>query len=348
MSAILKHDFGGHHSLIDLTSVDNAEACIQHYNRCKAKSPADTSACLVLPKSSGKLGKYLAKYKLLRTLPVGTPFYQAGDQVLNTEHKLVVYHDPVVTQHYLNLSAFDEDNAPLCMDFPGRIAGRECNLLVDTGASSAFVDTSFVHEKGLAFRAASGSVNCGGKATAEIQGVISVIICLNTYRERIKLYMTDLPEAHPVILGSSWIRRHRAILDHDKLEMRFRQGSMFHCLSCPETKCLRRGERNITLSFMQTKSLLAEGCPALLATIQHSAEAELADHNPDPSNEAADILRDYSDVFQDIPGGLPPARAEAFRIKLEDHDPFSSRGYRLTPKEKDQVEAQITEFLAKG
>ena len=53
-------------------------------------------------------------------------------------------------------------------------------------------------------------------------------------------------------------------------------------------------------------------------------------------------------MFQDLPPGLPPLRGAPLNIDTGDSHPVSSRGYRHTPKEREQVEAQIKDYLEKG
>ena len=73
LELFLSHDFARQHSLIDLTSYSEIEACIQHYVHCKTSSPANTSACILVPKHKGPWSKYFAGWKLLTIVPFGTP-----------------------------------------------------------------------------------------------------------------------------------------------------------------------------------------------------------------------------------------------------------------------------------
>jgi hypothetical protein len=63
---------------------------------------------------------------------------------------------------------------------------------------------------------------------------------------------------------------------------------------------------------------------------------------------AKEVLNEFHEVFKDLPPGLPPDRGANFRIRTGDSDPVSNRGYRQTPKEREQVEDQIKEYLSKG
>ena len=61
------------------------------------------------------------------------------------------------------------------------------------------------------------------------------------------------------------------------------------------------------------------------------------------------VLIDYKEVFEPIPYGLPPDRGEGHTIPLEKGavPPFK-RMYRMSPKEKLEVETQVKSLMAKG
>ena len=61
------------------------------------------------------------------------------------------------------------------------------------------------------------------------------------------------------------------------------------------------------------------------------------------------VIDKYADVFEEIPAGLPPDRGVSHTIPLIPgaKAPYK-RMYRLSPRERDEVEKQIKELLAKG
>ena len=62
------------------------------------------------------------------------------------------------------------------------------------------------------------------------------------------------------------------------------------------------------------------------------------------------LLREYADLFPErLPKGQPPKRQVEFEIQTkEDAVPPSKPPYRLSPKEHDELQAQIDELLAQG
>jgi hypothetical protein len=80
----------------------------------------------------------------------------------------------------------------------------------------------------------------------------------------------------------------------------------------------------------------------VLSTFLYSVEIPARDLNEVP------VVREYADVFRDIPG-LPPRREVEFRIDLiPGSSPVSKAAYRLAPKQLEEMKKQLTELLSKG
>ncbi|KAJ9534799.1 hypothetical protein QJQ45_017235 [Haematococcus lacustris] len=61
------------------------------------------------------------------------------------------------------------------------------------------------------------------------------------------------------------------------------------------------------------------------------------------------VLDEYSDVFQDMPPGLPPDRGVGHTIRMEsDAPPPYKRPYKLSPREEAEVKRQVSELQARG
>ena len=62
------------------------------------------------------------------------------------------------------------------------------------------------------------------------------------------------------------------------------------------------------------------------------------------------VLKEYAELFpEQLPKGKPPKRAVEFEIRIkEDTTPPSKPPYRLSPKEHEELQAQIDDLLAQG
>ena len=66
--------------------------------------------------------------------------------------------------------------------------------------------------------------------------------------------------------------------------------------------------------------------------------------------ELHQLLEEFSDLFpEQLPKGKPPKQEVEFEIKLEEGAvPPNKPPYRLSPKEHDELQAQIDDLLAQG
>ncbi|KAJ9505720.1 hypothetical protein QJQ45_006415 [Haematococcus lacustris] len=124
------------------------------------------------------------------------------------------------------------------------------------------------------------------------------------------------------------------------------------------------------LSVGQTARLLRKGCRSLLLLVQPGSESDTEgwhkgslaaavagckeSSGKDGSELVTDaelqaVLDEYSDVFQDMPPGLPPDRGVGHTIRMEsDAPPPYKRPYKLSPTEEAEVKRQVSELQARG
>jgi hypothetical protein len=75
---------------------------------------------------------------------------------------------------------------------------------------------------------------------------------------------------------------------------------------------------------------------------------EEASHDVVSNLEDHEVLKEFKDVFQEVPG-LPPKRDIDFSIKLMSGEaPVSKAPYRMSTKELKELQLQIEELLKKG
>ena len=151
---------------------------LKKYAKLKKQSPDVISACILVPKNSGKWKKFLRGMNKVLTLEAGSFVYRDPD----THQSLgphpwtmeVWYDSPKLPVSALraDMLNFHDDTKPLSMQFGGTLENKTANFLVDTGASHNFVDRSFARKHKLSWLDESGEVNCGGRHTAKISGIL--------------------------------------------------------------------------------------------------------------------------------------------------------------------------------
>jgi hypothetical protein len=194
-------------------------------------------------------------------------------------------------------------------------------ILFDTGSSHSFISRQYavLHELAcdLLETPVMVATPLGGSETLfyRVRGfAIQLAGCTFTH-DLIVLGFTGFN----VILGMDWLSQFFATLDTASRVICFRPpGYAPICFSCRSS-----GE-------------------TVLSTFLYSVEIPAKDLNEVP------VVREYADVFRDIPG-LPPRREVEFRIDLiPGSSPVSKAAYRLAPKQLEEMKKQLTELLSKG
>jgi hypothetical protein len=119
-----------------------------------------------------------------------------------------------------------------------------------------------------------------------------------------------------VILGMSWMKLHRAVLDI--------AGQLVHLDSPVYGK--------VTLRLLVI--------PHIKASLHHVAERKIEDIH---------VVREFLDVFPDDLPGMPPERAIEFKIELQPGTaPIAKAPYKMSPVELKELKIQLPGLLDKG
>jgi hypothetical protein len=119
-----------------------------------------------------------------------------------------------------------------------------------------------------------------------------------------------------VILGISWMKLHRAVLDI--------AGRLVHLDSPVYGKVILH--------------LPAVSC--IKASLHHMGELKLEDIH---------VVQEFSDIFPDDMPGMPPERAIKFKIELQPGTaPIAKAPYKMSPVEMKELKIQLQGLLDKG
>ena len=324
---------------------------LKKYTKLKKQSPDVISACILVPKKSGKWKKFLRGMNKVLTLEADSFMYRDPD----THQSLgphpwtmeVWYDSPKLPVSALraDMMNFHDDAKPLSMLFGGTLENKPANFLVDTGASHNFVDRSFAMKHKLTWLGESGEVNCGGRHTAQISGTLETYAKVQGFASSQKFYVTDLPFSVDCIFGQTWLEDHKALVDYDKRVVRFRirgqQRGYLRCLEDGEGLPQPPSRGQPLLSSMQFKKMVKDGNPAFLVTVTATENGGIS-----IVEDAVPILEEFKDVFASMPSGLPPDRGGiGHTIPTGDSPPIAKPGFRLSAKERKEVEEQVAILL---
>jgi hypothetical protein len=196
---------------------------------------------------------------------------------------------------------------------------NECPIIVlfDSGASHDFISSTCAKEAILSM------------VTTEEPYVINTpvgwvganqIVCKAPLELAGRVFSTDLivlkGQGIDVILGMSWMKLHRTILDI-------------------------AGRLVLLDSPVYGKDMLhLPMIPQIKASLHHVVEMKLEDIH---------IVREFSDVFPDDLPGMPPERSIEFKIELQPSTaPIAKAPYKMSPMELKELKIQLHDLLDKG
>jgi hypothetical protein len=144
--------------------------------------------------------------------------------------------------------------------------------------------------------------------------------------------------SYDCLIGMDWLDQHQALLDcHNK---RFtclnEEGNQVTVQVIPRAMAVRE------ISAMQLKKCYRKGCQLFVARVEEASQdvvSNLEDH---------EVLKEFKDVFQEVPG-LPLRRDIDFSINLmPGTTPVSKAPFRMSTLELKELQLQLEELLKKG
>jgi hypothetical protein len=230
-------------------------------------------------------------------------------------------HPPRVTAaktdrvNYTTVEAVPEGGHVLTGTFS--LNGHPIIILFNSDVTHDFISKTYTQKHELAVKSLSTPYmicTLGGIVFTK-QLVVSTPLNLEG-----KIYKTHLivldGQGIEVILGMSWMRDHKALLD-----------------TVAHTVQLDSPVHGITV-------LQLSAHPVTASSLHHLAV---------PSLEDIPVARKYPDVFPDDLPGKPPDRDVEFSIELQPGmTPISRRLYKMTPKELAELKVQLNKLRDKG
>jgi hypothetical protein len=223
------------------------------------------------------------------------------------------------------------------------IGGKRGLALVDTGSTNTFIDVHFALKTNCeVINNNTKTVKVAGGGSLQSGGHIpewDFTICAVKFSHSFTLL--DL-QGYDVVLGSDWMKKHGPVTFDWK----------FKCVSVHtlEKQLVRLPDASIIsdikfISADTVEKMCSKGSMGYLLNLQVSAQGDTVQATPTPLQP---ILQQYQDLFQ-APSTLPTVRSCDHEIPLVDNaTPPTARPYRVPHLQKNEMEKQIQELLAKG
>lgn len=195
----MQTDTANHHVWLNMP-----EECIvdhlEHYLQCKAAAAHTTSACILVP------ARFRTSYK--RCLLKGMQLIMQRSIYGADRH---VYHDGPAPQ--IHAARANRTDADMLMSFQCSASGIHASLLVDNGASDAYVSDAFVQRCGFHVEPSQATITLAYGTVAAVTGTCCIRLRLGRYSDFVKFYVADLSCQWDLILDQSWLKPHCAVFD---------------------------------------------------------------------------------------------------------------------------------------
>jgi len=246
-----------------------------------------------------------------------------------------------------------------------KIFGRKVIALVDSGATHNFVAAEFCRKHGLRYAMKTKTVVLADGTKTQAKGVMqSARVSVGEHAEKEDFIVMDMSgEEFQCILGKPWLSAVNPAIDWSKNCLTIRDSvvtgvsvsesshavkvcslrSVLKAAKQKGTRCWSIMVRSVQESEGETQSCTPY-TPSLLTPDWSATEKQLQDWP-----ELYQALREYEDVFQPLPDGLPPQSKVTHKIELADGaKPPYRPPYRMSPLELDELKKQIQGLLDKG
>jgi len=338
LSDYLARDIGGSTVLL-ATPPENFIQAVQHFLDCKSKANAATSLHVLVQANHAWFAK---KWRPLLAGMTRVPCPGVSGYAFWVDESA----QPEETSAKLNSL---EKKSPV-MTFQGLASGALASILIDSGASHGFIDTTFAMHHGFARHPTKTSVKIADGTYASTTSVTNVRVKIQGHISEIPCYVIDMKQQYDVILGDTWLEKYDALLDYKTKQCIVRKGRIQVLYPVQQTRETKPGKQSINsllLNAMQVKRLARQGCEKSFM-IKVSDSGLVSEFSEKPSPMVQKLLDEYQDVFKPR-DSLPPVRNIGHTIPLEPgHKPPFKPIFRLSPVELAEVETQVKELLKQG
>jgi hypothetical protein len=376
------------------------------YNELKRLSPHNVSACFLVPSTAAYHGllPMLRGMHKLQVYPKGTVLFrqQLDDNSIVVmppcPYEVSIYwdkprpsigallnqgHGPPAAASKLAAADASQHTNDLDMLLTGTISGSRADvhisdgkLLADTGATGPFMSPACaarISARVATSPSASTYITLADGTTILSHGTCKATISFGAFRAKTTFIVAPLSTQYDVILGNSWLRQHRAIIDYGNGALTLHKGKRKFVIRRPVTQVAPQAPQAETptsdrisfakahiISAMQAKRAMKHGLKYVAVTVEQLKFADMRTNraamysfrktNNDPTLDA--LIQEFSDRFPDELPPLDPDKPRIYQghtIPLEPgHKPPVRPIYRLSPLEFAELKKQIKQLLALG
>jgi hypothetical protein len=226
------------------------------------------------------------------------------------------------------------------IEVEGMINNHPFTILIDSGASHSYIDPRVVESLQLLRSKHEDSwlVQLATRTKKKVTELVkSCLVDMNGLSTNVELNVMPLG-SYDCLFGMDWLDQHHAILDcrNKAFTCLDEEGNQKTVQGIPKVVAIRE------ISAMQLKKCYRKGCQLFAAHVEETPNdnvSSIGDHV---------VLKEFEDVFQEVPG-LPPKRDIDFSVNLmPGATPVSKDPYRMSTPELKELQLQLEEIMKKG
>ena len=252
-----------------------------------------------------------------------------------------------------------ENSQQLAFVFEGKLAGLRCTAMFDSGAALSYVSKDFVRMHKLATQQSNARIQLGNGATVHTAEAAVMKLRIQGHRSTCRFVVIDMIPGFDVILGTDWMRKHEVDSHCGKSPSEsYLRLCKSKCILWPmpaqDGRSATDPRSNVIPAQLAAKLLVS---PRFGSATPFVVLTRKAADDPEPAaprdKRLTRLLDDYSDVFQ-LPslsragasslGDLTP---ECIPI-VPGSVPFNQPPFRLSLKEKAEIDKQVSEAIDNG
>jgi hypothetical protein len=221
----------------------------------------------------------------------------------------------------------------------GKIDNQPITILIDYEASHSYINANIVERFYLqrSKHKKSGLVPLATRAKRKINELVKDCqIDMNGLNTKVHVNIIPLG-SYDCLIGMDWLEKHHVVLDcyNKTITCLDEEGKQGKIQGIPRVVDVRE------ISTMQLKKNFRKGCQVFATHMEETTKDKVASIEDHP------ILRDFEDVFREIPG-LPAKRDIDFSIDLVPAALVSKTPYKMGTLELKEFQMQLEELLKMG
>jgi hypothetical protein len=226
------------------------------------------------------------------------------------------------------------------IDIEGMINNHAFTILIDSGDTHSYIDPKVV--KRLQFPRSKNEKSwlvqlATGAKRKVVELIKSCPVDMNGISTKEYLNILTLG-SYVCLIGMDWFDQHHVVLVCHNKAFTFlnEEGNPGKIQGIPREVIVQEN------STMQLKKCYRKGCQIIATHMEETPKDKV------PNLEDHAVLREFGDVFNEIPG-LPPKRDVDFSINMmPGAAPISKTPYRMSTPELKELQMQLEELLKKG